>query len=175
MDLFEVIRKRRSVRAYVDKDIDDERLQSVLEAANSAPSAGDLQGYEIVVVRTREQKEALSKAAFDQRFIAQAPIALVLVANQKKSSTRYGERGAKLYSIQDATIAGCYIQLAATAIGLATCWVGAFDSRGVAKVIGANMEEGMVPVAVIPIGYSSESPKATPRRKLADILHQERL
>jgi len=175
MDLFEVIKKRRSVRAYIDKKVEDDKLRIILEAANSAPSAGDLQAYEIVVVKDNEQKEALSKAARGQNFIAQAPVALVLVANQKKSATRYSERGAKLYSIQDATIAGSYIQLAATALGLATCWVGSYDDKSAAKVIGADMQEGMVPVAIIPIGYTTESPSPRPRREMSDLAHQGKL
>jgi nitroreductase len=175
MDLFDAIAKRRSVRAYLDKEVEEEKLQKILEAGNAAPSAGDLQAYEIVVVKEREQKDALSKAARGQHFIAQASVALVLVANQKRSATRYAERGTGLYSIQDATIAGSYIQLAATALGLATCWVGAYDDKGVAKVVGANMEEGMIPVAVITIGYTNESPRATPRRKLSDLVHRDRL
>ncbi|WXG47598.1 MAG: nitroreductase family protein [Candidatus Atabeyarchaeum deiterrae] len=175
MDFFEIVAKRRSVRLYLEKEIEREKLQKILEAANSAPSAGDLQGYEIVVVKTREQKEALSKAARGQRFIAQAPVALVLIANQKKSATRYGERGARLYSIQDATIAGSYIQLAATALGLATCWIGSYDDKETAKVVGADMEEGMVPVAIIPIGYTAELPNARPRREISDLVHQGKL
>jgi nitroreductase len=175
MEFFDVVAKRRSVRAYLDKEVEEEKLQKILETANAAPSAGDLQAYEIVVTKERERKLALSKAARGQPFIAQAPVVLVLVANQKKSATRYAERGTGLYSIQDATIAGSYIQLSATALGLATCWVGAYDDKSVAKVVGANMEEGMIPVAIIPIGYTKESPAARPRRKLSDLVHQDKL
>jgi nitroreductase len=175
MEFFEVVAKRRSVRDYLDKEVEEGKLQKILEAGNAAPSAGDLQAYEIVVVKEREKKDALSKAARGQRFIAQAPVALVLVANQKRSATRYGERGAGLYSIQDATIAGSYMQLAATALGLATCWVGAYDDKRVAKVVGANIEEGMIPVAIIPVGYTSESPSTRPRRKLSDLVHRDKL
>jgi nitroreductase len=175
MDLFEAVKDRRSVRSYKDKKVEDEKLQKIIEAGNAAPSAGDLQAYEIVVIKKREQKEALSKAALDQDFIAEAPVVLVVVANQKRSAQRYGKRGAELYAVQDATIAASYIQLAATALGLSTCWVGAYNDAAVAKVVGANMAEGLIPEAILPIGYANESPRATPRRKLSEIVHQGKL
>nr|MDO8134950.1 nitroreductase family protein [Candidatus Njordarchaeum guaymaensis] len=175
MELFEVIKNRRSVRSYQDKEVDDDKLRKILEAGNAAPSAGDLQAYDIVVVRNREQKEALSKAALGQDFIAQAPVVLVVVANHKRSAMRYGKRGAELYAVQDATIATSYMQLAATALGLSTCWVGAFDDKATAKVIGADMSNGLIPEAILPIGYAGESPRATPRRKLSHLVHQGKL
>jgi nitroreductase len=175
MDFFDVVANRRSVRAYLDKEVEEDKLQKILEAGNAAPSAGDLQGYEIVVVRDQKQREALSQAAFEQRFIGEAPVALVVVANQKRSATRYGERGAKLYAVQDASIAVSYMQLAATALGLASCWVGAFDDKGVANVVGADINGGFMPEAILPIGYPNESPRATPRRKLSDLVHQAKL
>ena len=175
MDLFEVIKKRRSVRSYLDKPVEDEKLQAILEAANAAPSAGDLQAYEIVVIKSAKQKEALVKAVPRQKFIAEAPVVLVILANQKRSSERYGERGVKMYSIQDPTIAVSYMQLAATALGLATCWVGAFSDSAVAPVIGADISKGLIPVAILPIGYPNQSPNVAPRRMLSDLVHNERL
>jgi nitroreductase len=175
MDFFDVVAKRKSVRSYLDKVVEEDKLQKILEAGNAAPSAGDLQGYEIVEIKSKQQREALSHAARDQMFLAQAPVDLVLIANQKRSAKRYGDRGVKLYSVQDATIAASYIQLASTALGLSTCWVGAFDDKAVAKVVGANIDEGLVPVAIIPIGYANPSQGATPRRKLSDLVHQEKL
>jgi nitroreductase len=175
VDLFEVIKKRRSIRSYLDKSVENEKLQSILEAGNSAPSAGDLQAYEIVVVKDQKRKEAVSRAARDQEFIAQAPVVLVVLANQRRSYGRYDKRGVNLYSVQDATIATSYMQLAATALGLATCWVGAFSDSAVAEVINADMSEGLVPVAILPIGYADESPPSTPRRTLSDLVHNEKL
>lgn len=175
MDFFDTVANRRSVRAYLNKELEDDKLQKILEAANAAPSAGDVQGYEIIVVKDQKQKEELSRAARNQSFLAQASVDLVLIANQKRSAKRYGDRGVKLYSLQDATIAASYIQLASTALGLSTCWVGAFDDKAVAKVVGANMDEGFVPVAIIPIGYANSTRGATPRRELSDLVHQGKL
>lgn len=175
LDFFEVIEKRRSTRAYLDKEVEEEKLQKVLEAGNAAPSAGNLQAYEIVVVKSKRQKVAISGAAHGQTFIAQAPVVLVVLANQKRSATKYGKRGSDLYAIQDSTIAASYMQLAATALGLSTCWVGAYDDAAVAEAIGADMSKGFKPEAVLPIGYSKETPRPTPRRKLSELIHKESL
>lgn len=173
MELFEAFERRHSIRAYSSKEIPDEVLRRILEAANSAPSAGNLQAYEIVVVKDAKRKQQLAQAAYGQTFIAQAPVVLVFVQNPQRSSIRYGQRGVTLYSLQDATIACTFAHLAATALGLGSCWVGAFDDDAVARVI--NAPKGMRPVAILPIGYPAEQPWATPRRRLDDIVHFETL
>lgn len=171
MGFFDTVYQRRSVRKYETREVEQEKLEKLLETANSAPSAGDLQGYEIIVVRDRNRRKALSDAAYGQRFVAEAPLALVFCADHLLSASRYGERGAKLYAIQDATIAAAYVQLAATALGLATVWVGAFDPKAVRAVVG--LPEHITPVAIISVGYPAERPAATPRRSLNDLVRYE--
>jgi len=173
MEFFEVLKSRHSVRKFRDAPVEEEKLQKILEAANSAPSAGDLQAYEIVVVKDKERKGKLVSAAYEQEFIAKAPVVLIFAAHPERSSRKYGRRGAELYSVQDATIATAYAQLAATALGLGCVWVGAFDENEVAKVIGAK--GNLKPVSMLPIGYSDEQPLITPRRKLEEIIHNEKL
>lgn len=170
-DFFEVVESRRSIRAFLSKEVDDESLIKILQTANSAPSAGDLQAYEIVVVRDVRRKEKLALAAFGQDFLARAPVVLVFVADPKRSSRRYGRRGSELYCIQDATIGACYAQLAAHALGLGSVWVGAFDDEAVLDVIGATPD--LVPVAMIAIGHPAENPEKRPRRALHDIVRLE--
>lgn len=165
-----MIRNRHSIRAYKDKEVEEDKLQKILEAANSAPSAGNLQAYEIFLIRDPYKKKALSEACLDQEFIAEAPVVLVFCSNPSRSSWKYGKRGEELYSLQDATIAASYAQLAATALGLSSVWVGAFFEREVLKILGNP--EGLRPVAIIPIGYSAEEPFITGRRKLKDIVHE---
>jgi nitroreductase len=82
---------------------------------------------------------------------------------------RYTERGETLYCVQDATIACTYAMLAATALGLGSVWVGAFDEEAVHKVIAA--EPGHRPIAMLPLGFSNETPRQRPRRSLDDIVH----
>ncbi len=163
MDLFEVLKKRYSVRAYKPDPIDDATLTKILEAINSAPSAGNLQAYEVIVVRDPERKRQLARAAWDQMFIAQAPVVLVFVANPERNR-RYGKRGAELYCVQDATIACSYAQLAAVALGLGSCWIGAFDDDAVRQVVG-----------ILPIGVPADMPEPRERRPLSDLVHEEQL
>ncbi|MGQ9524284.1 MAG: nitroreductase family protein [Armatimonadota bacterium] len=172
MELFEVFSVRRSVRAYQPRPVEEDKLVRILEAANSAPSAGNRQAYGIVVVRDPDARRRLMDAAWGQEFIAQAPVALVFCADPTRNSDRYGRRGESLYALQDATIACTYAMLAATNLGLATVWVGAFSDDMVAQVVG--VVPPVRPVAILPIGYPAESPGAAPRRDLSDLVKQER-
>lgn len=168
-----MLKKRYSVRAYKPDPIGDETLKQILEAINSAPSAGNLQAYEVVVVRDPEKKQQLAKAAWGQWFIAQAPVVLVFVANTERNRFRYGRRGEELYSLQDATIACTFAHLAAVASGLGSCWIGAFDDDAVRQVIGAP--QNMRPVAILPIGVPADMPEPKERRPLSDLVHEEQL
>ena len=170
MDFFDVVKERHSVRAYKKKEVKEEKLQKILEAANAAPSAGNLQSYEIVVVKDKKIREKTAAATFGQDFIAEAPVLLVICANTKRAA-KYGRRGRELYCINDASIAAAYIQMAAAALGLATVWVGAFDEADVGRIVNAPMN--MRPIAIIPVGYPDEKPGPTSRRSLGDLVHNE--
>lgn len=168
MEFFDVVRSRHSVRRYSDHLVEEEKLNAILDVVNSAPSAGDIQGYEVVVISDLETKAALSRASYGQTSLTEAPVCLVFCADEVLSASKYGQRGVDLYSVQDATIAAAYAQLAATDLGLATVWVGAFDTAAVAAVV--ETPDQVVPVAIIPIGYAAETPRATPRRDLGDLV-----
>jgi len=168
---FDLIEARHSVRAYLDRPVDPQTLRRILAAADLAPSAGDLQAYRIVVVESRETKNALALAALGQDFVASAPVVLVFFADPGRSRAKYGERGASLFCIQDATIAAAYAQLAATELGLACCWVGAFREKPVAQALAAPA--GVRPVAMIPIGHPAEAPTRPPRRTLENLCRHE--
>ena len=170
MNFFELVKARQSVRMYLTKPLEEDKLQQILRVANAAPSAGNLQTYEIYVVRERQHKLALARAAMDQYFIAAVPVALVFCAHPSLASTKYGDRGTRLYSLQDATIACAFAMLAVVGQGLGTVWVGAFDDDAVRKVIGVTDE--LVPVAILPVGYPAETPEKTPRRRLDDLVHE---
>ena len=170
MDFFQTVRARQSVRAYQAKVIEPEKLEIILTAANQAPSAGNLQAYEILVVRDRPTLRQLAQVALNQSFIAQAAVVLVFCADSPRSAAKYGAAGERLYSVQDATIAAAYAELAATALGLAACWVGAFDEKEVAKLLG--LRAGLRPLVLLPIGWPAEQPPRTPRRALGDIARE---
>jgi len=172
MDYFDVVRERRSVRSFQNKEISNEQIRKLISTSMKAPSAGNLQAYKIIVVRDLSRKKALSDASGGQSFIEQAPVCIVVCADEKTSS-HYGERGRTLYSLQDATILSAYLQLTATAIGLATCWVGAFDEKKVSEAINASKD--LRPVALISVGYENKKAHETRRRDYDEIVHSEKL
>jgi nitroreductase len=171
VDFFEMVRRRRTIRSYESRPIEKEKLQAILECACAAPSAGNLQAYEIVVIEDEARKRALAQAALEQQQIVQAPVVLAFFQNTSRSSNKYGRRGEGLYSIQDATIACTYAQLAAQALGLGSCWIGAFSTGAVGELLKAP--PGLTPVALLPIGYSAETPPAAERRSLSDLVRHE--
>jgi nitroreductase len=166
MEFVEVLSKRRSVRAYKPQIVEEDKLKRLFEAANLAPSAGNLQAYKVQVVRSQEKRDELAKAAHGQGFIAQAPICLVFCADPDRSTAKYGKRGKELYSVQDATIAGAFAMLAAVDLGLATVWVGDFDEKKVQQILGLKSAR---PVAMFSLGYAAEQPEASPRRAIEEI------
>lgn len=170
MEFFEVICARQSIRAFQDQPIEPEKLQHILETINRAPSAGNLQGYEVFLVTNRSCLQALARATSGQSFITQAALALVFCAHPARSAQKYDQRGKTLYCLQDATIACAYAQLAATALGLASVWVGAFDEEAVRAAINAGPD--LRPIAFLPIGYAAEKPEGRSRRALMDLIHR---
>ena len=168
-DFFETVRHRHSIRKYQqDMPVETEKLHAILEMACAAPSAGDLQAYRIIVVQDHNKREALGKATLNQAFIAEAPACLVFCADSQRSQDTFGDRGAKLYAIQDATIAAAYAQLAIVAAGMGSTWVGQFDETRVQKTLG--LAPALVPIALLSLGYPAEVPAPSPRRRLQEVV-----
>lgn len=171
MNVFEAIKSRRSVRAFTNEQVSDEEVMKLIDATRWAPSAGNIQPWEFVVVCDSEIKRGLAVAASEQTFIEEAPVVIVVCANQLRSSSGYGSRGANLYCLQDTAAATQNMLLAAHALGLATCWVGAFQEEEARKVL--NIPNGVRPVAIIPVGHPAEKPEVPERRLLSEIVHHE--
>jgi len=170
VDFFTVLKQRHSIRLFEDRPVEAGELQQILEAIGRAPSAGNLQSYEVYLVRGVDRRAALVAAAGDQEFLAQAPIVLVFCTHPERALERYKSRGTELYCVQDASIACTYAMLAATALGLSTVWVGAFDEQAVHEIIRAP--SGQRPVAMLPVGYAAETPRIRERRPLKDLIHE---
>lgn len=166
-----ICKSRSSIRKFIDKTIEEDKIAQILNIVNTAPSAGNLQAYEVVVVRSKDVKAKLSQAALNQTFIAEASIVLVFVAKTMESSRRYGIRGKELYSIQDATIACTYAMLACEALGISSTWVGAFDDDKIIDIL--HCKNGEVPVTLLPIGYTLSPKLSITRRKDLNELSRE--
>jgi|YelNatPaOPRAMG01_1025707.scaffolds.fasta_scaffold10481_2 nitroreductase len=161
MNIFEAIFGRRSVRKFKKEEIDERLIGLMLFCATQAPSAGNTQDWVFIVVKDEEIKRKLAKAALDQDFIAEAPVVIVACSDLKKISLRYEERGERLYSAQDVAAATQNLMLAAYALGLGSCWVGAFDEEEVKFIL--ELPENIRPLVIIPVGYPDEKPEAPPR------------
>lgn len=170
MECMEAIKGRRSIRKFKDKTVGKEIIQDLLNAARMAPSAGNLQARDLIVVSNKITRHKLTQAAMGQTFIEQAPVVVVVAANIERSSRIYGSRG-ELYSIQDATASIENILLAAHSMGLGTCWVGAFNEDAVREILG--IPDKILPVAIIPVGYPDEQPKMPPGIAIDRLVHQE--
>lgn len=171
MNLKEVIVNRRSIRKYEDREIDEELINEIIEAGVWAPSAGNLQSWEVVVVKDHKIKTQLAVACYIRDFIAEAPVVLVMCAYKHKSGINYGERGRELYCIQDAACAAQNMLLTIYDLGLGACWNGAFDEDSVSALLG--IPEGVRPVAIITVGYPDEKPIPPPREELKEFIHLE--
>ena len=154
MDIFEAIAKRRSIRKYQDKDVDDKLIGVMLWAAAQAPSAGNLQEWRFIVVKDKKTKEMLYKAALEQEHVKQAPVLIVVAADLEVQILRYGKRGELVYALEDCAAAIENMLLVATALGLGTCWVGAFDEEDVKNIL--RLPDFLRPIAIITVGYPAE-------------------
>ena len=167
MEFSEVIAKRRSVRHFNSKlDVPDEEIRGLLEAAVAAPTAGNIQPWRFTVVRSIEARERLS-GALHQRWATAAPVVIVISVDPRPCAARYGDRGERLYAIQDTSAAVENILLSAVDRGLSSCWIGAFDADAVRSAIG--IPEHFEPIAILPIGYCAESAGRPARRPLAEV------
>ena len=174
MELKECLRliyDRVSIRKYLPEDVPDELIVELLKAGNAAPSAGNLQARDFIVVRNPKTKKLIAEAALEQMFIATAPVVIVVCANYPRSMRIYGERG-KLYAEQDATAAVENILLAAHALGLGAVWVGAFQEREISRILG--IPEYARPIAIVPVGWPGERPGKRSRYPIEELTHWER-
>lgn len=166
MDVFEAIKSRRSIRAFSDKEVTTDQIEKILDAGRSAPSAGNLQARDFFVISDTETKNELARAALDQMFIAQAPVVIVVCSNLERVGP-YGQRGIDLYCLQDAAASVQNMLLIIHSMGLASCWIGAFNEDEASSAL--QLPGHLRPVAILPIGAPGESGKE--RRKRDDDVH----
>lgn len=120
-----------------------------------------------MAITRKEVAKALAVAAYGQSQVEDAPVLIVVCADVDRSASRYGDRGS-LFAIQDATVAAMCLLLAAHDMGQGTCWIGAFDDQIVREVL--SLEEHVLPVAIITVGWPAESPRAPPRRGMEEMV-----
>jgi nitroreductase len=172
LELREAIFNRHSIRAYKSKEVKEAKLIRILEDANQAPSAGNLQARDFIIVKDKQRKNEIARAALNQDFIAQSPVILVICANRSRSAMKYGKRGAVLYSILDAALAAQNLILSCEEEGLGSCYVGAFDEEMIRRIL--RIPEDIFPVGIIPVGFPDEEPFISERIPIERLVHRER-
>ncbi len=167
MTLEEIIKTRRSVREFLDKPIPKEVIMKLLDMARWAPYACEC--WRFVIVQDEERKKAVAEAASEQHWIATAPVVIVVGADIEGK----GERSINLYCVQDTAAAIQNLMLTAVKEELGTCWIGSFDERGVADIVG--FPETVEVMAVVPVGYPKKPQimEGEKRRPLEEIVFWE--
>lgn len=161
MELDEAITNRRSIRKFITKPVEEEKIFKIIDAARWAPSAGNLQEWQFIIVRDKGKKLQLAEAALGQYWISQASVIIVVCTKDDKVLRIYGEVGKRKYIFHDAGLAMQNMLLTAHSLGLGACVVGAFDDEAVARIL--RVPENVTIHALIPIGYPAEKPNAPHR------------
>lgn len=168
MDIIDIIKTRRSVRDFIDREIPESAVAVLAEALRWAPSAGNLQSRKFYFVFNHAVRNQLAGTGYRENFvsfIAQAPLVIVACADHNIASL-YGERGLHLYCLQDSAASIQNLLLAAHALGLGACWVGAFKEDKVRAVL--SLPSNLRPVAMVPVGYPARTPGVTERVSTQD-------
>jgi len=164
MDFLEVVKSRYSVRGYKPDSVEPEKLKAILEVARVAPTASNRQAFKIIVIDTAARRNELKKI-YSREWFIEAPVVIGVCSIPGQSWVRSDDKN---YSDVDAAIVMDHIILAATALGLGTCWVGAFNPAAAREVLG--LEESWEPVAFTPIGYPQASNPNRPKKPLNELV-----
>ena len=164
-DLFRVMARRRSTRRFADTRVDGWMVDKILAAADTAPTAGNFQGFRVFYVLNERAKAALAEAANNQPYV-NAPVVLVFCMEPARVKMRFEPRVLEKFSLQDATLAAAYSQLAASALGLSSIWIGMLDEQKVMDILGTDLR----PSSILCIGYPSKYRPPKARRNLKDLI-----
>ena len=165
-NIFNVMLNRRSQRKFESKPVEDWKMEMVFAAADTAPTAGGFQGFEIFHVKNAEVKQKLVEGANRQPYV-DAPEVLVFCMNPARVKLNFPPEIIQKFSVQDATLAAAYAQLAAHALGLSSVWIGMINEKIVMQALGTDL----VPSSVLCLGYPQKMLQAKPKRNLAELIH----
>lgn len=181
MDYDEVIAGRRSIRSYLDRDVDDDAITLLLSYGHQAPSAGNLHPWEFIVVRDPAQRRRVVDTTFrgndfdgtaHQEWLMEAPVLIVVAANRAKSAARYGEKAIKSLVYLDCSACVENILLGAVNLGLASCYISGFREPELRAVLG--LPDTHEVIAFLPVGFGANEGQLRPKTPLAHITHRER-
>lgn len=177
--MLEQIRNRRSIRKYLEKSVDDDKIIQLLESARLAPSGSNTQPWHFIIVKSGEIRQKLVEVSNNQKWMLSAPVFIVCVADIRSRITNNIEISLNENSpqlelkqiIRDTSIAIEHIVLEANNLGLGACWVAWFTQEEIRPIL--NIPSDKFVVCILTLGYASESPKDRPRKKIEEIIHHE--
>lgn len=167
MDFLKLVRQRYSVRAYKSDPVEEDKLQKIFEAVRIAPTASNRQPFQVIVIHTKGREQEISRICRASWF-TQAPIVICICGI---SSEGWVRRDGKNYCDVDVAIAMDHLILAATDLGLGTCWVGAFHPDVAREVL--KIPDGAEPIAFTPLGYPDDHPREKVRKSINEIVRYE--
>jgi nitroreductase len=167
MEFSELIKARYSVRAYKPDPVENDKLEKVLDAARLAPTAVNRQPFQLIVIHTRDRKAELNRI-YGRDWFVQPPLVIAICGVPDQAWSR--RDGMNYYAV-DVTIAMDHLILAATDLGLGTCWIGAFDPDAAREVLG--LPDTVEPIAFTPLGYPADELKQKKRKSLSELVRYE--
>lgn len=167
MEVFECIRTRRSARSFLHLPVEWDKIGAILDAGRMAPCAGNLQNWQFLVVIDTEKRKKIAEASAQQYWIADAPIYIIICIKPEITEKYYGIRGERLYNVQNGAAVAQNMLLMAHALGLASCWIGAFDEEKVKRI--CLIPDRARPQIILPIGYSNEVVPIPPKLTLENV------
>jgi len=172
LDGEEVIKSRRTIRKFTEEDVSDETVRKIIEAGMLAPSAGNMQSWEFIIVRDKTTKYSLSQEALGQPHVLESPVTIIVATNTKIAEKKYGSRGREVYCFVSAGAAIQNMLLMAVSLGLGAAWVGSFKERSVQEILKLPTE--IRPVGIIALGHPVETPDMPKRRAYKEMVHNEK-
>jgi nitroreductase len=169
MDFLDLVQQRYSVRAYRPAPVEDDKLAQVLEAARLAPTAANRQPFQLIVAHVKGREAELQRV-YARRWFIQAPLVICACGIHDQAWER--DADGINYTAVDVGIVMDHLILAATSLGLGTCWIAAFNPIAARQVFG--LPEGVEPVALTPLGYPADQPIPKARKPLADLVRYEK-
>lgn len=169
MDFTQIAKKRKSVRQFKQQPVEEEKIERILECARLAPSALNLQCWHFIVIKERENVERAARAGGAHNdWLKDVPVLILACGDPKKSTEHNGIQ----YYIVDVAIAMQNLVMAATDLGLGTCWIANFDEEVAREALG--IPENIKVVAMTPIGYPDDDEPSPRRKPLEKIVHREK-
>lgn len=168
MELRDLLRQRYSVRAYKPDPIEEDKLNEILEAARLAPTAHNNQPFQVIVIHTSGRQAELQRI-YNRDWFTQAPILLCVCGVPSQGWIRSFDK--RRYLDVDAAIVMDHMILTATALGLGTCWIAAFNAAAAREIL--KLPDEIEPLLFSPLGYAADQPKEKVRKPLAELVRYE--